>query len=129
MCRRFAVACVWPRPALRLGHASAWGLLGLGALEAHAPEARLWAAEAYLGAAAHSPPPQLRATTNQSRDTLCQPRAPGVYPPFYTDFSFLIIIIWDAVGGGFLSAAGLCHGFAQLFGHLLSLFLIHFYLF
>ena len=30
---------------------------------------------------------------------------------------------------GVFSAAGLCRGFAQLFGHLLSLFLIHFLLF
>ena len=42
-------------PRLSLGHASAEALLGLGGPQAHAPEVRPWAAEAFLAAAAHSP--------------------------------------------------------------------------
>ena len=44
-------------PRFLLGHASAEALLGLGGPQAHAPEVRPWAAEAFLAAAAHSPPP------------------------------------------------------------------------
>ena len=49
-------------PRLLLGHASAEALLGLGGPQAHAPEVRPWAAEAFLAAAAHSPtqPPHQR---------------------------------------------------------------------
>ncbi len=101
VCWRFAVACARPRHHLRLDHASDEALLGLGASQAPAPEAFSWAAEAYLAAAAHSPPPptpQLHATSNQSRDTLRQPRGPGGSIPLLTAFPFPYILGYGGWG-------------------------------
>ncbi len=73
-------------PRLSLGHASAVALLGLGGPQAHAPEVCPWAAEAFLAAAAHSPPPpNLRTTEDQSRDSLPY-RNPGKITPPFTHF-------------------------------------------
>ena len=123
MCRRFAVARARPRHHLRRGHASDEALLGRGASQAPAPEARPWAAEAYLAAAAPSPASlnytRLQTSHGIPYATLGVPEEPTLFP-----LPSLSRIFWDVVGGVF-SAAGLSRGFSQLSGHPVFIFVIH----
>ena len=123
MCRRFAVARARPRHHLRRGHASDEALLGLGASQAPAPEARPWAAEAYLAAAAPSPASlnytRLQTSHGIPYANLGVPEEPTLFP-----LPSLSRIFWDVVGGVF-SAARLGRGFSQLSGHPVFLFVIH----
>ncbi len=100
------------------------GLVGAWRARGACARARLWAAEAYLAAAAHSPP--LRATSNRSRDTLHQPRVSGVGFPLYC-FPFYLFPFLGCGGWGFTlplgSAPALSRGLSTLSLFSLSIFL------
>ena len=117
MCRRFAVARTWPCSAFCSATPPKRPCWGVAGHKAHAPEARPWAAEAYLAAAAHFPPDyaQLR-TSHGIPSPIGIPEESPLPSP---------LISWAVVGGVFSSAV-FCSGLAQSSGCFIAFLSFHF---